>query len=223
MTNNQNILLCGDLHGDWSALWKNINKANKTYGENNYVLIQIGDLGIGFPTMEKHHGIWIPTNKENNDPKKFPENFYFVRGNHDSPQACEKYPNYLGNFGFNKDLNIFYISGAASHDKNLRTENVDWWPDEELTNDQFYECLDLYEKIKPEIVISHEPPVVAHAAMRKGLEVNSSKTSQFLQILWEKHQPLFHYYGHHHQVFSKIIGRTKFTCVAINQIVKHKG
>lgn len=213
---NKHLYAIGDIHGDFGQLKQITNK----YKKHTCNLVQLGDLGLGFPAMEKHHGIWIPVNKENNDPKEFPNNFKFIRGNHDEPVKCSQYSNYLGDFGFNKDLNIFYISGGASHDKALRTENIDWWPEEELSIGELHACLDLYNKIKPEIVISHEPPVVAHAAIRKGLEVNSSRTSQALQAMWEIHQPKQWFFGHHHLVWSKQINKTKFTCVAINQVVK---
>lgn len=210
----KHLYAVGDLHGNWSAL----NKILQKNTENN--LVQIGDLGLGFPAMKRINGIWQNVEGDNGDPKKFPDNFFFVRGNHDRPEAAKNYPNYLGDYGFNENLNIFYVSGAASHDKDLRTQGVDWWVDEELSIPEFQDCINLYEKIKPKIVISHEPPVVAHQAIRKNLPVDSSRTSQALQSMFEIWQPEIWVHGHHHVTWSKQIGKTKFTCAAINQVVK---
>jgi predicted phosphodiesterase len=220
---NKHLYVLGDIHGEFGQIKQSLLKLNKNHWPgDSFSLIQLGDMGIGFPPMEKHHGIWLSIKGEPRDPKDFPNNFHFIRGNHDNLKYCNKYPNYLGDYGFNNDLGIFYVSGAASHDKALRKENIDWWADEELSNQQFYDCLDLYSKIKPNIVISHEPPVVAHAAIRKGLEVNSSKTSQALQSMWEIHKPNYWYFGHHHLILNKNIQGTNFVCVAINQVVKVK-
>ncbi len=211
--------ITGDSHGNWFEL----NRIIKKYCKVN--ILHVGDVGLGFPAYEQHHGIWIPVNKPNNDPKFFPERFYFIAGNHDNKEACRKYPNYLGDFGFNKELNIFYVSGGFSIDKNDRTIGVDWWADEELSINQFNECIDLYEAIKPDYVISHECPSLIRNELWKnkgGAYGNHSRTAQALQAMYEIYQPNLWYFGHHHKVWSKQIEKTKFTCVAINQTIKLK-
>lgn len=217
-----NLFLLGDIHGQFGEINKACHKLNKRCGVANYTLVQLGDMGVGFPEAEKRNGIWIPNGQPLDDPESFPEQVKFIRGNHDNPEYCRKYPNYLGDYGFNEELGLFFVSGAMSHDKQYRTEGLDWWADEELSYQELQNCIDLYAKIKPDIVISHEPPVVAHKAIRKGASVDSSKTSQALQTMWEAHRPKFWAFAHHHVIFEKMIGGTKFQCAAINQVIQVK-
>jgi predicted phosphodiesterase len=217
-----NIYLLGDIHGQYDEITRACHKLNKKHGAANYALVQLGDFGLGFPGAEKRRGIWIPNGQPPDDPKSFPTQVKFIRGNHDNPEYCRKYPNYLGDYGYNEELGLFFVSGAMSHDKQHRTEGLDWWAGEELSYAELQDCIDLYAKIKPNVVISHEPPVVAHRAIRKGKRVDSSRTSQALQAMWEIHRPKFWAFGHMHVIFDKKIEGTKFQCAAINQVIQVK-
>jgi predicted phosphodiesterase len=216
------IYLLGDIHGQFDKVTRACNKLRKKHGAANYTLVQLGDFGLGFQGAEKKNGLWIPNGQPPDDPESFPEQVKFIRGNHDNPEYCRKYPNYLGDYGFNEEFGLFFVSGAMSHDKQHRTEGLDWWVDEELSYSELQNCIDLYAKIKPSIVISHEPPVVAHQAIRKDQRVDSSRTSQALQVMWEIHRPKFWAFGHIHVIFEKVIEGTKFQCAAINQVVPIK-
>jgi len=45
---------------------------------------------------------------------ELPPEHKFIRGNHDDPKFCREHPNYLGNFGYLPDDELFFVSGAQT-------------------------------------------------------------------------------------------------------------
>lgn len=163
--------------------------------QNSIPSIQIGDMGVGFPGV---------------DFTNTPEHRFF-RGNHDNPKKCREHPNYMGDFGYQKDLDLFWVSGADSIDVAWRTEGVTWWPDEQLSYDDWIKVIDLYEQTKPSIVLSHDCPQIitdvlyhypGHTITRNGL-----------QSMFEIHKPELWIYGHHHRSSEIVVEGTKFICL----------
>lgn len=189
------MIFIGDIHGDFSRI-KNLNN------KKQYVLL--GDIGLGF----------------NSDyPTDFGSNVYFIRGNHDNPDICRRHINYLGEFGFNSKLNIFYISGAESIDKNYRTEYIDWWRDEQLSYTQFNNCLKLYEEIQPDIVVSHAAPDCIKAILIDS-NILKSATETFLEQMLRIHTPKKWIFAHYHKKFNYNYHGCEFVCVDVNQRYK---
>lgn len=210
-----NVHFLGDIHGSWGILKQVFSR----YRDNR--IIQVGDLGLGFLPLEyekNYLGELVPTNADP-DPEAFPDIFKFIRGNHDNPSKCREYPNYLGDFGVDKETGIFFVSGGFSIDFKLRTPGMDWWYDEELSMSQFNEAIELYEKTKPKFVLSHEPPIEVHDLLTTQSAFGPSRTSQALQAMLDIHRPDFWVFGHHHKVWRKTIQGTQFACAAINQVL----
>jgi hypothetical protein len=163
--------------------------------------IQLGDMGIGFPGKAVDY-----------EQKHFPDNptNFFIRGNHDNPEACRKKQSYLGDFGYLEAEKIFFVSGAWSVDRHLRIEGVSWWPDEELTNEQAEAALALYKKVRPPIVASHECPNRAHEKLDIYYNVMRSRTALLLDAMLEIAEPQVWVFGHHHQNRSFQLGKTAF-------------
>lgn len=202
------IRLIGDIHGDYEFYRQQVIAADK----DGISTIQLGDFGLGFHLMRdliltKESGIDWTSHK-------------FIRGNHDDPECCDDHPGYLGDFGYIKEYDLFYISGAYSIDKDWRIEGVSWWPEEELSESQMQECARLYLETKPKYVISHDAPkeVIKNIYFKqdKGIERFPNRTSDFLQKLFEIHQPLFQFFGHHHQNLNIKIKNTNFVCIKDN-------
>jgi len=98
----QYITLVGDVHGLFNQ-FLDISESHKNK------IIQLGDLGIGFgknPIL--------------------PKEISFIHGNHDNPEECKVYSNFLGRFGYASTTEIFHVSGAESIDKNYRTPGMSW-------------------------------------------------------------------------------------------------
>ena len=171
-TSPKTIRIIGDTHGRIFEYLKLIEDVDES--------IQIGDMGIGFK------GISLPPSSDHK----------FFRGNHDSPQVCRAHPNYLSDWGYDEEKGLFWFSGADSIDKHLRREGVSWWRDEELSIGEFNRALEMYEQVKPRVVLSHDGP---QDFMRAAFGIHDpSRTRQALQAAYELWQPDVWIYGHHH-------------------------
>jgi hypothetical protein len=199
------IVVIGDVHGKTTSYQKMLRQKY-----DDVRTIQCGDMGIGFSGVGLH---------------AMTDNHKWFRGNHDCPEKCRENPNYLGDYGFLPDDNLFWLAGAFSIDRQWRTENVSWWPDEELSYLELQEAIALYEKEKPKYVISHEAPenaakfmllALQGAYFAAKLECSMSRTSRALQTMLDIHQPDEWVFGHYHvdKTFYLPNCRTKFTCVA---------
>jgi calcineurin-like phosphoesterase family protein len=199
------IKIIGDVHGktgDYKRLVRDMPEGQRS--------IQIGDMGVGFSGVVVHN---------------MSQDHKWFRGNHDCPEKCRKHPNYLGDYGFLPDDNLFWLAGAFSIDRMYRTIDVSWWQDEELSYAELQEAIALYEKEKPKYVISHEAPENAAKFMLMALqgayfaaklECSMSRTSRALQAMLGVHQPDEWVFGHYHldKTFYLPNCKTKFTCVA---------
>ena len=209
------IHFLGDIHGCWGIL----DEVLCRYGDNR--VIQVGDMGIGFPLQYKtvDPAGEKATKMGDPDPLELTNRFSFIRGNHDNPDVCRKYPNYLGDFGIMRETGIFYVSGANSIDANMRKIGIDWWDDEELSYTQFNQAIELYEVAKPRVVVSHEAPASVTAHLTKFNHIRPSKTAIALEAMLKVHKPDLWVFGHHHMVWRKQIDKTLFVCAATNQVV----
>jgi len=92
------ITFLGDVHGLFDQLRARIER----HCSHNPI-VQIGDMGLGF--------------KSNDSKRKFHKNFYFIRGNHDSPKICREFFNYLGDFGYNKNCRRRMVNRSKSKER----------------------------------------------------------------------------------------------------------
>lgn len=191
-------LLLSDIHGDFSYC------AQVALRYPNHTIIQLGDFGI-FNNQDLMHAEFLP------------KNIKFFRGNHDSPELCNKSTKYLGDYGEYKDF--FFVSGADSIDRHWRTEGVNWWANEELTKKQSDDCLDKWAKSNCEILLCHDCP--QYIAENYYLIYDRSFTRMLLQEMIEIRQPKFIFGAHHHR--EKIVKFTfrgkeiNYRCLDINQ------
>lgn len=219
------MIFIGDVHGKTSKL------THKLLGPEFYNkrAFQLGDMGIGF------HGVTL---------RKFPRKYFlWIRGNHDRPDWCREHPNYAGDFGYLEEESLFFLGGAWSIDKDWRTPGESWWEDEELSYKELDEAYQLYVRVKPRIVATHEAPSKAAWSMLASLTGNiphhdfsptdqdvkvkgdeygyykaklgcvNTRTSQALQRMFEEHQPEYWMFGHYHLTRTFKIGGTEFTCL----------
>lgn len=165
--------------------------------------IQLGDMGI----FRKQCYEYIPAMKVHK----------FIRGNHDNPELCKKHPNYLGDVGYVDKLEMFYVSGGFSIDRDRRTEGVDWWQDEEISYSELKQSIEKYGDVKPRIVISHEAPsVIVNLIHSHHNKFNPSRTQSALQAMFDIYKPDLWIFGHHHKKVEKKVNRTLF--VGLNEL-----
>ncbi len=138
-------------------------------------------------------------------------------GNHDFIPYVNTHPHSLGNWSYERG--IFTVRGAQSIDIHKRIEGLDWFSNEELTYSEINEVFDNWERVKPEIVVTHDCPAKVADTLfgmpTTGInkEIFKSSTREMLQALLEIHQPEMWIFGHHHQSKDQIIENTRFICL----------
>lgn len=202
------IRFIGDVHGKWAKYKKLIKGVDRS--------LQVGDFGIGF------------TNARTGAPSSNPPydhmakgQHLFIRGNHDNPSSCRRHPFWVKDGGcpFNRN-DIFCVGGAMSIDKDWRTEGYDWWPDEELTYGELCNLLDVYELVKPSIVVSHECPdsvisKVCHEVGKYKYNIPSVTRRCFDNFL-EIHKPDLWIHGHWHMSIRVVSKGVQF--IGLNEL-----
>lgn len=191
------MIVIGDIHAEYTQYLKLLSRYP---GQSS---VQIGDFGIGF-----------------RDVPELPEGAWFFRGNHDNPEAAREHPHYLGDYGVREldGVKFFWVSGAWSIDQQYRTEGVSWWRDEELSYAELEQAISLYEKERPDLVLTHDGPNVATDFILNRYSLHKTKpiptrTAQALDAMWSIHQPKKWIFGHWHIHWEKEIRGTTFRCL----------
>ena len=171
--------------------------------------VQIGDFGFGFGEQGKPEFLdsLIDTCAGNHR---------FIRGNHDSPVDASMSTHYIQDGTI--DDNIMFMGGALSIDKQWRIPGIDWWPDEELSEDRLVEMIDIFAKNKPTIFITHEcPEFIARDVMIpavNGFSNFPSRTRRALDVMYGlSPRPKLHIFGHWHKFVDVTINGTRFVCL----------
>lgn len=190
----------GDIHADFAA-YQAIIEASP------YPTIQVGDFGIGFGRQHPQEAM-------------AKGDHMFIRGNHDNPAECKKTPGYIPDATLYGDW--WCMGGALSIDRSVRTEGVNWWADEELSQSDLYKVMDIYETIRPDYVVTHTCPESIAPRMFSFLGNTvrfKSRTEQALESMWHIHKPKVWVFGHWHESKSVHINGTDFHCVGINETI----
>lgn len=197
------MLLIGDVHGKWEQY------ANLLEMHQPERSVQLGDFGVGFFREDegRRHAVAQAMTEFGGDNR-------YIRGNHDNPASCQDDPFWIKDATFESDTGIFYLGGALSIDRDYRTPGLDWWDDEELSMDELYAAIDLYEKSKPRVVLSHECPEDIVGYMMPWYQQEfSSRTRQALGSMWSIHQPELWVFGHWHSSVTATFEGCQFTCL----------
>ena len=185
------LLVIGDVHGLVDKYWKILQK-------HKGMSIQVGDFG--FKQQHEWH-------LKNIDFTQHTINF----GNHDDYTYLYQ-PHSCSNWSYAYESKLMTVRGAYSVDKAYRTENVDWWTNEELNYEEMQQAIDFYTFNKPKIMITHDCP----QEVRQHLFYIHEKsiTTNGLQVMFEQHQPDLWIFGHHHKSENEVINGTRFICLA---------
>lgn len=186
------ITFVGDVH----AKFDQFKRIGERYPLD--LIIQVGDLGLGFADHTVLHHIF---------------GWRFIRGNHDDPNLAVIHPCYMGDYGYWNDYDLFYAGGAYSIDAHLRVAGRDWWDNEELSMAQWYDALTMYGETFPDIVVTHDCPAVAapEYVLNGG---RRSRTQQALDAMWDTWAPKLWVFGHHHTPIRKVVEGTQFVGLA---------
>ena len=194
------LTLIGDLHGN-----AHLHGAIMVASERT---LQVGDCGVDYAYLEPYDA----------------EAHKVLPGNHDHYDRLKHDPHFLPAFGTWNG--IFFVKGAWSIDRAYRTAGVDWWPEEEVTQEEMAEASALYRQLKPSIVVTHDgPPVMTRHLESIFPEFGriASRTSKLLDELWECHHPREWYFGHWHQSAERVIDGTRFRCLDVHEVLTIEG
>jgi len=163
------LIFLGDIHGSFNIIHQYV----KLYGIQDAHIIQVGDFGVGFQTLEKEKRMlemYNPLLEKNN------VHVWAIRGNHDYKPHFDNDPFGLSNIHLVKDYTvlelcgkkILCIGGAISVDRTWRYTKLQkqkifenqglgiesWWSDEAfiLDRDKLGEMTDI------NIVVTHTAP-----------------------------------------------------------------
>src|SRR3990167_1066673 len=207
------MLFIGDCHG---CFGRYIGILKNHSGST----LQVGDMGVGFghakPLTKDYMGVaseWIPEVPFNQLVN--PRNHKWIRGNHDNPAECLKYPTFIGDYGYDAHTGIFWFGGGYSPDWKYRVPTLSWWEDEEQSFDAIGQAITLYKKVKPAIMVSHEAPSVAKVFVLQpnGFPNTMSRTEMALQHIMDIHEPSEWIFGHYHIRKTFKHGPTRFHCL----------
>lgn len=193
----------GDVHGKFPWYNQIIEECDNS--------IQVGDLGMGF------YGYSDSAEGFDKAVKKYKGTHRFIRGNHDNPNEVKLSKNWIVDGAVERTKagkKIMFIGGAWSIDQAYRTPEIDWWHDEELSNKELERLVSVYEKEKPDVMVTHTLPISIPAG-HMGFRIfgSGSKTEFHLQNMFVAHKPKLWVSGHWHMSFDKVVDGTRFVCL----------
>jgi hypothetical protein len=190
------VRIIGDVHGKLHAYFNRIKDVNLS--------IQLGDFG--FKEWDK-----LRVHKIDSEHHKI------IPGNHDDYTRINKdytFGKDYGDVSWN-DFKFFFVRGAFSIDKEWRTPYISWWPEEELSYEELQNVIDLFDKVKPEIMLSHDVPAGPRSVLFESpFKIIDSRTQVALHEMYRIHQPKLWIFAHWHYTLSKqVYDNTTFICL----------
>jgi hypothetical protein len=199
------VRLIGDIHGKVPEYLHVIDGVDDS--------IQIGDFGMGF-------GLRGKADFTDNLISQCPGRHRFIRGNHDDPDECARSGRFVRDGSI--EGKVMFLGGAASIDRDWRVEGIDWWPGEELSTARLGDMIAIYDKHRPDVLITHEcPEFFAKEKMIKlvnGDAAFPSRTRDALDAMYAIQPPKLHVFGHWHHDLSYEHHRTGTRFVCLNEL-----
>lgn len=203
------VRIIGDVHGKYAEFY---NIASN----GNLPIIQLGDFGYDYKILEHYH----------------PDLLKIIFGNHEHHLERFKWPHFLNSYGeieFN-GLKFFYVGGAFSIDWQIRQSNYfgghwpqTWWQEEQLSYDQLNAAYKLYEQIKPDLVITHEPirtvaKIIGNDDFLRNWGFDpktfTTRTGEALEEMFEIHKPSMWISGHMHKSWRRNVSGVDYISLA---------
>lgn len=231
-TNRNQIVLVGDIHGEFATLRFKL----KAKGVCNAHIIQVGDFGMGFnkPGYYEHHlGLFNNSLAEDNN------HLYAIRGNHDDPAYFKSTNNpfNLTNITLLADYTeltlldkrMLFVGGALSVDRRTRVLNKSYWADEGfvLKKDfpfNTYDCVITHAR-PPQSGLFSSTHKIKHwidRDMELELERDLEIEAGLLGELYELTKPANWIFGHYHEGCINITQPTKYRCLDILELYSYK-
>lgn len=215
------ILVTGDLHGDINRLltykWEGLTKQD--------YLIVLGDFGLIYTNNEKD----TKENRKLDLLNQLPVTVLFIDGNHENFNRLLAFPKEKWHGGYVSKIRehviylrrgevfeigekkLFVMGGGTSVDKEFRTENKSWWPQEIPSEEEFENAKMNLAKHNYEVdyILTHScssktlPIVAAFAGFK--YHIIYDKVNEYLDWI-EKNVSFKHwYFGHYHIDLNEVV------------------
>ncbi len=230
------IAFIGDIHRSFTALEHTLTLALSTGATT---IIQCGDYWLygdevppqppGHPDMAQK----AQTTIEQACPPGIDiteVDFRFIDGNHDNPDLLNPdtpHPipisnnvTYMprGTRARLAGVELLFLGGASSIDKQWRTEGLNWWPDENITESQADRAITAAtdpDQPPIDILVTHETTTEAFTALARDSEHAQDKAGEpagdanrtHLTDVRDAATPRVHVHGHHHTRFAAPVAR----------------
>jgi len=211
------IFYAGDIHGNAIAA-KSIDERAAEAGVD--IVVQVGDFGMYFLGPKKPCPLATYFEERESGPT-----WYTCGGNHDNWPLWDSMPSEDGLTKIAKDClyvhrgqsleldgkKHLFFGGAESIDKDRRVDGVSWWAEETPTVAQFSDFFDALETYKPEVVVTHDAPLVVDIWKYNR---SHNPTPRNLEAIWKQstHRPKLWMFGHHHMAELWKIDGVAFYC-----------
>ena len=210
---NENIIVVGDVHGEWEILSGLIKDAKPELviccGDFGYYPQMVGQTVLS-STGRRRKILSVAEGLKNGKTKVL-----FCDGNHEDHWSLralvdtEIAPNVFymprgSTYILPDKRKILFMGGAYSIDKPARRFGYDWFPEEQISNADVMRCPN--EAI--DIVVSHTCPKRLRPQILKrknsvGLGFDIPDTSEdALEYILNSYQPKYWYFGHWHMYMS---------------------
>jgi len=190
--------IIGDVHGKFYPYLQKIKDAEYS--------IQLGDFGFAKSWYQ------LVTHKVN------PERHKIIPGNHDDYKGLREdylFDKKYGEVDFH-GFKFFFVQGAWSIDWKMRIPGISWWEEEQLPYSVLMDAMNEYERVKPDIMITHELPKIGiENIFNKPFISNGTgnRTSAALSQMFEIHRPKIWIYGHWHESRVDNLLGCEFVCL----------
>lgn len=211
------MIFTGDIHGDHTVFYERCFGSYDTERKNKYLLVA-GDFGFVYRTAQD--GLKYRYEREYLDfIAGLPYTVLFVDGNHENfDRLNSEFPTVtlLGGRAHKIRDNIFHLmrgeiytieekrvfamGGAASHDKEMRTEGRSWWRQEMLSQQEYERALENLSKCgnRVDIIITHTAPEQIIRAMGKVPYPDEAPMNRFLSEVADRVEFDKWFFGHWH-------------------------
>ena len=221
------VLVCGDVHGDWSRLFEGIEEHSPD------MLLQCGDFGFWPGNVWEAFKARVDAGDLGNT------RIYWCDGNHEHFDELFKLEGYdddgkleilPGVFYMSRGSilrledgrNVLFCGGAESIDRTLRVPGKSWFPQEVINQYAVDGLLTAIDKRLDgdtvEVVVSHTCPFSCRMLERdEGSGCYKAKlndpTRFALDSVLQRYAPLRWYFGHWHRPKEGLCNRTKWVAL----------
>ncbi|MBW7856887.1 MAG: metallophosphatase family protein [Leptonema sp. (in: Bacteria)] len=191
-------LFVGDIHSDFES-FEFLCEFMLNEVRDIYRIVQIGDFGF-WPNQ--NDWLWYPKSRLSVPDK-------YIDGNHEDhsvlqkqellkpTKLTEKFDAYYIYRGYADDLFV-YCGGATSHDRSLRTEGIDWFKQENISEQDLRRAIDASRGKQIQVIVAHDTVREAFRLIKEPQWVFADQNRELLEQLFYSVQPKLYVHGHYH-------------------------